>query len=61
MKKYIKTQHGIGLKIDLCKGCAEMLKEYNPYVTPDGQPIPRKLIEINIVPSEKCDNYLITQ
>ncbi len=34
-----------------------MLKEYNPYVTPGGQPIPRKLIEINIVPIKQCDNY----
>lgn len=61
MKSYTQTPEGIGLKIDLCKGCAEMLDEYNPYITPDGQSIPRKLIEINIVPIEKCDNYLITK
>ncbi len=61
MKKYIQTSQGIGLKIDLCKGCVEMLDEYNPYITADGKQIPRELIEINIVSIEKCDNYLITK
>jgi hypothetical protein len=61
MKKYFQKSQSIGLRINLCEGCADMLDEYNPYITPDGDPIPRELIEVNIVPIKQCDNYLITK
>lgn len=36
--------------VHLCKGCMEMLKEYNPYLD---------VVAIITVPIEKCDNYTV--
>lgn len=45
--------------INLCKGCIEDLKEYNPYVDDNGVLIPLNELTINEVPLEQCDNYLL--
>lgn len=45
--------------INLCKGCIEDLKDYNPYVDDNEVSIPLNELNINEVPLEKCDNYLL--
>lgn len=39
-----------------CEGCAEDLKEYNPYIFEDGTRIPLEDIEVIVVPHEFCEN-----
>lgn len=45
--------------INLCKGCIEDLKEYNPYIDDNGVTLSLNELTINEVPLEQCDNYLI--
>lgn len=45
--------------INLCKGCIEDLKEYNPYVDDNGVTLPLNELTINEVPIKQCDNYLL--
>lgn len=44
------------LKLNLCAGCIEDLDEYNPYIYPDGRPVPRENIVITKTTIENCDN-----
>jgi len=39
-----------------CRNCIADLKEHNPYIYPDGTPIPRRKIEVIEVPREYCEN-----
>ena len=40
-----------------CKNCIKDLKEYNPYVYPNGKAVPLSKIEIIEVEKEFCENF----
>nr|DAF03812.1 MAG TPA: hypothetical protein [Caudoviricetes sp.] len=46
----------VELHVNLCKGCKEMLKEYNPYVYAPGVPVPLKHIKVHTVDIPHCEN-----
>lgn len=45
------------MKIRLCKGCIDQLREYNPYIDDNGSTIPIDKLDIEVVPLKECDNY----
>ncbi len=44
------------LKLNLCQGCKDELKNHNPYIDSKGNTINIKDMEITIVPIAQCDN-----
>jgi hypothetical protein len=47
------------IKIKLCKGCINDLKDYNPYIDDKGRTIPLDELDIIEVNLKDCDNYKI--
>ena len=59
--EFKKENDKIVLHVNLCKGCKEMLAEYNPYIYPDGTAVPHENIRVHIVSVDECENTLITK
>ena len=61
LKRYDINLNELKEKYDLvvfrCEGCADDLKEYNPYVYPNGQSIPLDKIKVVVTKDIKdCEN-----
>lgn len=56
MKFVTNKDDTVELHVNLCKGCAEMLKEYNPYIYAPGVPVPLEYIKVHTVNIEHCEN-----
>ena len=57
--KFVTNKDGtVELHVNLCKGCKEMLKEYNPYVYAPGVSVPPECIKVHTVDIEHCENKL---
>lgn len=44
-------------KVKLCEGCVTELKNHFPYLYPDGTPMKRDDLIIEVVDSTDCDNH----
>lgn len=62
LERYNVNLNELKEKYDLvvfrCSGCADDLKQHNPYVYPDGQPIPLNKIKVIITEcTADCENH----
>jgi hypothetical protein len=43
-------------KVKLCENCVEMMSDNFPYLYPDGTPVKKEDLEIEVVDMSDCDN-----
>lgn len=61
VRRYEDESGNEHIEIELCAGCIEDLKEYNPYIDSKGNTIPLERIHPIEVDIAHCHNTLITK